>query len=213
MRFLPIIFAMLVLGAFLYPETRVVSTRSEGKTRTVTTEFEEVAKDGGVEVREVGEEGSLVALLDPAGEVRSFEIRSKEADLAMRSDGKVVTVSGTWKGKPIAGSCELKGLGYYGGGFEFALRALARNKLASLKFPMIRPAEPSKSTVMELTREGVEAYKGRSAIKVKVSLAGIMSALWSAHVLVGEDGTILRYTGNRGPGTADIVTELVEVRP
>jgi hypothetical protein len=39
-----------------------------------------------------------------------------------------------------------------------------------------------------------------------------MSALWSAHLLIGEDGTFYRYEGNQGPGTPTMVTELVEVK-
>jgi hypothetical protein len=66
--------------------------------------------------------------------------------------------------------------------------------------------------VMELTREGSDSYKGSEAIKVKVALSGIMAALWSARFLVAPDGTILKYEGNQGPGTAAMVMELVEVK-
>jgi hypothetical protein len=35
---------------------------------------------------------------------------------------------------------------------------------------------------------------------------------WSARILLDEEGRILRYSGNQGPGTPDFVTELVETR-
>lgn len=213
MRFFMCIAAMILCAGALAAETRIVSTTSEGKTKTYSTEVREIPDGSGVEIQEKGEEGSFSVHLDGDGLVRSVETQSKDGTILMVSDGKFVTVSGTWKGKAVGGKCDQKGLGFYGSGFEFALRALARGGLESLRFPMINPAEPSKAVVMELTREGSESYKGRDAIKVKIGLTGIMAAFWSAHLLVGGDGMILKYMGNQGPGTPYMETALLEVKP
>lgn len=195
----------------LYGETRVVSTTSQGKTTTQTSAYRESAEGVFTRVVEEGEDGSVVTLLAADGTVASTDISMKQGSIRMSSDGKAVDISGTWDGKPISGRYELKGLGFYGSGFTFALRALARNRLDSLKFPMISFAKPSSSTVMEVKREGKGSFKGKSAIKVKLTLTGAMSAFWSARILIGEDGTFYRFEGNQGPGTPNMVSELVEV--
>jgi hypothetical protein len=213
-----LLFASAFLVAFLsregslFADVRVVSTTIEGKTKTVSTEVLEVARGKEIEIRQKNEDGSAITILKEDDTVLSQESQSKDGAIRMRCDGSFVIISGTWKGKALDGKYELKGLGFYGNGFEYALRALARNDLRTLRFPMIDPTNPSKSTVMELAREGTESFKGRTAIKVKISLGGIMSALWSARFLVSAEGTILRYKGNQGPGTPDMLTELVEER-
>lgn len=121
-------------------------------------------------------------------------------------------MSGTWKGKAIQDSYELKGRGFYGRGFDFVLRAFAKGGCAALQFPMINLAKPSKTTVLELKKEGSAEFKGRPAIKVRVAPTGMLAAFWSAHLLMDEEGSILKFEGNQGPGTPDFVAELVEVR-
>jgi hypothetical protein len=212
MRAIAIVAAALICAGSLGAETRIVSTTSQGKTTTQSSSYREEREGGLVRIVEEGEDGSVATLLAADGTVSSTDIRTKQGSILMSSDGKAVELSGTWDGKPISGRYELKGLGFYGTGFAYALRALARNGLTSLKFPMISFAKPSSSTVMEIKREGAGSFKGKSAIKVKLSLTGAMSALWSAHLLIGEDGTFYRYEGNQGPGTPTMVTELVEVK-
>jgi hypothetical protein len=212
MRSLLLAFFLVILAGTPFAETRVVSTTSEGKTKTVSTEVVETAMGGDLEVEEKNDEASSVTLIAGDGTVKSQEIRSKDGTMLMVSDGASVTVSGTWKGKALSGSYAQKGVGFYGNGFAFALRALARNNLKTLKFVMVRPTEPAKSTVMELIREGGDSFKGRKALKVKLTLSGAMSAFWSARLLIGEDGILLRYTGNQGPGTPNMVSELVDIK-
>jgi hypothetical protein len=193
-------------------ETRIVSTTSEGKTVLSTTERREIEEGAGLRVEEAGQDGSEVVRLAADGTVVSDELRAKEGTIRMESDGEAVAVSGTWKGKSVSGRCELKGSAFYGAGFEFAARAFARGGFKNLKFMSIPMDKPSKSIVMEIGKEGTEEFRGRAAVKAKLSLAGPLSAFWSARILVDEEGRILRYSGNRGPGTPDFVSELVELR-
>jgi len=202
----------LICAGTLAAETRVVSTTIKGETKLRSSIYREEAEGAFLRIREEAEDGSVEALLAADGTVASTDLRTKDGDVRMSSDGKVVDISGTWRGKPVSGRYELKGLGFYGSGFTFALRALAKGGLSALRFPMIDVAKPEKSAVMELRREGTDSFKGKLAIKVKISLTGVMSALWSGHILIGEDGMFLRYEGNQGPGTPTMVSELVEIK-
>ena len=212
MRLLAILTALIACAAALSAEIRIVNATSAGKTRTISTDVREIPEGGRLRILQENEEGSVSTHLDADQTVVSAEIRTRDGTILMANDGKAVRVSGTWKGKEVAGNCDLKGLSFYGYGVEYALRALARNNLKSLKFLLIQPWDPSKSMLMELTTEGNDTFRGRKAIKVKLSLSGPMAAFWSAHFLAAEDGTILKYAGNQGPGTPDMVTELVDVR-
>jgi hypothetical protein len=207
-----LLFIVMLSGA-LGAETHVIRTTSAGKVTTTSTEVVELASSGGVEIREKSEEGSWRTLIGPDDRAVWQEIAGKDGSIRMVSDGRIVSVSGAWKGKPIAGSFELNGLGFYGNGFELALRAMAKGGLASLKFPAVQIKDPIRAVVMELTREGSEAFGGREAIKVKFSMSGAMSVFWSAHLLIDDQGTVLRYTGNKGPGTPAMIAELVRVDP
>ena len=166
MRALAILAVFVACAGSLFAEIRIVRTTSQGKATTISTDVRETSEGDGLRVQQKSEEGSVTTLLGGDGTVRSTELLAKDGTIHMSSDGTAVTVSGTWKGKAVAGRCELKGLGFYGSGFEFAVRALARGGLQSLKFPMINPADPSKATVMELAREGSDSFRGREAIKV-----------------------------------------------
>jgi hypothetical protein len=212
MRLFSILAFMLVLATGLSSETRVVSRTSQGKTTIASTEIHEIAEGKDLRVEESGEEGSTSTLIAEDGTVKSTEFRAKDGTILLVSDGKAVAISGNWKDKPISGQYDLKGLAFYGEGFKFAARAFARGGCAPLKFPVISPTKPSKAMVMKLTKEGSAVFKGREATQVKVAPSGAMALFWSARLLVDEAGNILRYEGNQGPGTADMVTELVEVK-
>jgi hypothetical protein len=211
-RFVILVSLAAIAGA-AGAETLTVRTTVKGKVTTSSSTRVEAPEGEGLRILEGSEEAEVSVLALSDGTVKSYELKAKDGQVLMVSDGKFVESSGSWQGKPISSKFELKGLGFYGSGFEFALRALARNGLASLKFPMVNMAEPSKSVTMVATREGTERFGERDGIKVKIGLTGLMAAFWSAHVLVAEDGSVLRYRGNQGPGTPDMVTELVEVKP
>jgi hypothetical protein len=202
----------LLCAAGLSAETIVVSRTSGGQTVLSTTERKASAEGAGLRVEESGEDGTTSALLAADGTVVSEELRAPDGILRLENDGKAVAVSGTWKGKAVSARCELKGSGFYGLGFGFAARAFARGGCKPLKFPSISPDKPSRSTFMTITKEGKEPYKGAEATKARIALSGALSAFWSARVLLDEEGRILRYEGNSGPGTPDFVTELVEVK-
>lgn len=210
MRVLAIAAAVLVLARTASAEVRVYSTTIKGDTKLQSSEYLEESVGGSPRITEKGEDGIVTTQLAADGTVAWTEIRMKQGSVRMASEGGYVVTSGTWDGKEVAGRCELKGLGFYGSGFTFALRALALSGAKSLKFPMIGFADPSKATVMELKRDGGDSFKGRKAVKVKISLTGILAGLWSARMLIGEDGTFFRYEGSQGPGTPNVITELVE---
>lgn len=212
MRLFAILAFILVCSAGLSSETRVVSRTSKGKTTVAATEIREIAEGKDLRVEESGEEGSTSTLVAEDGTVKSTEFRAKDGTLLLVSDGKAVAISGNWKDKPISGQYDLKGLAFYGEGFKFAARAFVRGGCAPLEFPMISPTKPSKAMVMKLTKEGSASFKGSEATKAKVAPSGALALFWSAQLLIDEAGNILRYEGNQGPGTADMVTELVEVR-
>jgi hypothetical protein len=212
MRYCSMLVLMLAGAVGLWGEVRVVSVTSKGETKTAITEIRETAEGSGLRVEESDEAGSASTLLAEDGTVKSTEIRAKDGTMLMISDGKTVAISGTWENKPFEGHYDLKGRGFYGQGFEFALRAFARGGCKPLEFPMISPMKPSKTMIMELTKKGTAAFKGREAIKVKIAPSGAMALFWSARFLIDEKGNVLRYEGNQGPGTADMVTELVEVK-
>ncbi len=210
MRAIAIAAAAFILGGAAWADTRVVSTTVKGETRIQKSEYVEESVGGLPRIIEKGEDGSVTTQLAADGTVAWTEVQAKQGAIRMASEGGFVVTSGTWDGKQISGRYELKGLGFYGSGFSFALRALARSGAKSLKFPMIGLPDPSKGTVMELKREGEEVFKGKKAVKVKISLTGLMAGLWSGKMLMGEDGTFYRYEGSQGPGTPNMVTELVE---
>jgi hypothetical protein len=212
MRLFSVLAFTLACAAGLSSETRVVSRTSQGKTTIVATEIREIAEGKDLRVEERGEEGSTSTLLAEDGTVKSTEFRAKDGTIRMVSDGKAVAISGTWKDKPVSGQYDLKGQAFYGEGFKFATRAFARGGCVPLEFPMISPTKPSKALVLKLTKEGSAAFKGREATEVKVAPSGALALFWSARLLIDDKGYILRYEGNQGPGTADMVTELVEVR-
>jgi hypothetical protein len=205
--------SVLLFAGSLAAETRTVATTTKGKTTTQTSIYREAPEGSSIRVTQEAGTDIVATVVSKDSTVSSVDIRTKDGRILMTSDGAVVAVSGTWAGKEIGGRYELKGLGFYGNGFDYALRALARRGLQSLQFPMIDPANPAKAMVMELRREGTDLFKGKPAVKVKISLTGVMAAFWSASFLMAEDGTILKYEGNQGPGTPAMVTELIEVKP
>lgn len=204
----------LLATAAVAGETRIVSTTGGGKTVISTTERREVADPSGLRIEEISDEESVTTLLAEDGTAKSVEVAAKDGGTAlMVCDGSGVDVSGIWRGKPVKARCDLQGGRFYGRSFGLAARAFAKGGFKSLEFAYIRLDKPSKAMIMQLQPEGPAEFKGRRAAKVKLSPAGALSVFWKAHLLVDEEGNILRFEGNLGPGTPDFVSELVEVRP
>jgi hypothetical protein len=203
---------MLICAVGFSGETLVVRTTSRGVTSTETTVVKRTQEGSDFRVEETGETESVDTLLAEDGTVKSSEVRTEDGDALMVSDGSAVDISGTWRGKPLRARYELKGLRFYGRNFGFAAAAFARGGFAPLRFPVINLAKPSKSTVLELKKTGTADYEGRRAIEVKLAPTGMLAAFWSARLLLDDEGVILRYEGNRGPGTPDFVSELVETK-
>jgi|GEM_PF-3420955 len=195
-------------------ETRVVITARGGRTVTATTEMREsIDPSGARRVEELGGAEDLRTLLAADGTAAIVEVSAKEGSARMVCDGKGVDVSGTWKGVAVRARCDLEGRSFYGRGFSLAARAFVRGGLKDLEFAYVRLDRPSKAVAMVLKSEGPGNFKGRPAIAVRLSPAGVLSAFWSARLLLDGQGNLLRYEGDLGPGTASFVSELVEVRP
>jgi len=210
MRAIAIAAAAFIFVGAASAEARVFRTIIKGETKLQSSEYSEESAGGLPRIVEKGEDGIVTTQLTADGTVAWTEIQSKDGSVRMASEGGFVVTSGTWEGKPVSGRYELKGVGFYGSGFSFALRALARSGEKSLKFPMIGVKDPSKGMVMEIKRDGSDVFNGKKAVKVKISLTGIMAGLWSGKMLMDEDGALFRFEGSQGPGTPNMVTELVE---
>lgn len=212
MRFSAFVIVVLLVTAMAYSETRVYGTTIKGKTEQKESIYIETQKDGLLSIVEENEDGRITSLIAADWTVVETEIQSKQGSVKMVRSGNCVETKGIWNGKTISGKYELKNIDFYGFGFSYALKALGQKGLKKLKFPVISMEDPSKAVIMEIQHEGDSEYKGKKAIKVKLTLTGALAALWSGRFLIGEDGTVYRYEGNQGPGTPNRVTELVEIR-
>jgi hypothetical protein len=200
-------------GSVVSAETRIMATTLHGQTRTSSTHIYERVGTGGLEIVIEDEDGRTRSILDAEGRVTCELVESPHGSLVIASDGATLRVSGSWKGKRIDFSRDLKGIGFYGCRFEFAIRAMISQGIDSMKFVMIHREDPSDAAVMELRREGAEIFNGCEAIRLRISLTGLLSHFWAARFLVDSEGRILRFSGSRGPGTSTMVIELVNILP
>ncbi len=190
-----------------------MATTIKGQTSTSSTFVRETPLADGLEVIIEDEDGFSRSILDAEGRVIYERVESGSDYLTISSDGVAVRISGSWKGKPIDAERELKGCAFYGCRFEFALRAMIEDGLDSMKFVMVHREDPSDPAVMSLRMDGRESYNGSDAACIRISLSGVLSHFWKARFLVDEGGRILRFSGNKGPGTSSMVIELVDVQP
>ena len=134
-------------------------------------------------------------------------------NLKITNERNQVRIEGNLKGKTVTAVRELKGLGFYGAGFDLGVRALILGRLDKLPYAMVNVADPAfPVTEMELRRDGEASYRDQKAIKVHAGLTGALAMFWGADFLVDSEGRILQYKGNRGPGTPDLVNELDSIR-
>ncbi len=208
-----IILALLLCASAAAAETRVMATTIKGETRTSDTLVRETPLADGLDVIIEDEEGCSRSILDAEGRVLYERVESGQDYLDISSDGSAVRISGSWKGKKIEVARDLKGCGFYGCRFEFALRAMIERSLGSMRFVMVHREDPSDPAVMELKLDGRESFNGSEATRIKITLTGVLSHFWNARFLVDERGRIMRFSGNRGPGTSSMLIELVDVRP
>jgi len=204
---------LLCASAAAGAETRVMATTMKGQTRTSDTLVRETPLADGLEVIIEDEDGMSRSILDAEGRVLYERVESGQDYLTITSDGQSARISGSWKGKRIEVARDLKGCGFYGCRFEFALRAMIERGLDSMRFVMVHREDPSDPAVMDLRLDGRESYNGGEATRIKITLTGVLSHFWNARFLVDDRGRILRFSGNKGPGTSSMLIELVDVRP
>jgi hypothetical protein len=206
---------VLCLSAAALPaEVWTYVTTTDGKQETKVYQRQEVMEASGLRITETSDGIMSSQLLDPEGQVLSCELRTPDGALTMVNDRQIVQVRGNWKNRPLNCTGELKGRGFYGTGFDLGVRALIRAKKERLILPLFNLGDQNPGIQeMELSREGMETFQGQTVYKIKVAPTGFASLFWSAHILASADGVVLRYRGNNGPGTPEMVQDLVSVAP
>ena len=158
-----------------------------------------------VETRVEGDR-RLTTVFRLGGTCLSVTREGKEGRATFRVEEGVVVSSGLWKGRALNKSFHLPGIPFFSGP-DAAASFAQRSDLGELVFAVIDPANYDKLLTMRLVRLGPELVGGRTASTWEVRLAGALAPFWHASFAVGPDGRILRFIGNEGPGTPDVVIE------
>jgi hypothetical protein len=180
-----------------------------GKTTRATTTVTLQQSEGLSWETSVGKEGTNRVGTDAEGILRVLETTAPQGHCTLTSDGVTLKVAGTWAGKPLSGTLELKGR-VWGLGFEPALKWYWRKGYAgSMPFLMVNPGDLAHPTPMVFTNDGSETVKGRQLTRLKVTLEGAMALFWGAKIWVDPTtGRMVRYQGTKGPGTPESVIEV-----
>lgn len=124
-------------------------------------------------------------------------------------DGRVLRVSGTFKGAPLRKQVELsdKLPWYQSFNHQFADFALSGEKRREFLMLRLDTLEESRWQLLRLGSERAESPAGPvEAVRVRLSLTGVLAALWKAELVYRlSDGGFLRYQGLMGgPGSEKI---------
>jgi len=203
----------LLLGLPLVAETIVVTETTQGKTIRHTSTLTRIESEGLLWETSVSDQGTSRSGTTPEGSLRVFEWTSPDGKAVLTSDGTVLRVSGTHKGKELKGSLDLKGR-IWTMNFDQPLKWYAKKGFTgSMPFLMVSPTDLAHPTGMILTKEAEETLLGRQVVRLKVGLEGALSLFWSAKVWAESSGTEVRYQGNKGPGTPDSLIALESITP
>ena len=162
-----------------------------------------------------GEKGGVEIICNQAMETIRYMVLSTEDGYSMTAE---LTDGGINVDKTADGKTESVFLEYDGSlpwyqtfNYQFSDFALSGEKKRD--FVMIRPDNLT-LTEWKLIRKGVEIIETPMGeirtVKVKVTLAGFLSAFWSAECWFrADDGRFVKYAGpDGGPGSPDIVSVL-----
>lgn len=198
-----LVFSFLPIAALSITQTATVN----GKSETETLEQIHSTDNGIRKVETIGKAQRSVSFVDSSGACVREEVKTEKGEYVMTSDGKNLTVSGTWDGKSINRTVPLNGKAFYGSGFTWSVKALLASGKKSMKFWMFNALEPDKPVEMEYKIQGDETVNGRKAKKIKIGLTGLMAAFWSATIWTDNEQRTIRYQGNSGPGTPEMTID------
>ncbi len=129
-------------------------------------------------------------------------------------EGNAILMSGTLKGSPVSRTIAIDGRPWY----EFPERSLCLYAISSshppISFWILLPSDGNAFLLMARW-EGPDEIEvnGRKvmAIRVRVSLTGLLSIFWGTYYWYdATDGTFLKYKGVRGlPGSPETTVELI----
>lgn len=209
-----IIFAILFLSAIAAgAETIINQEIVKGKTTRHSAEIKRIT-EGSLNWEIITGTDSVSKTGTSAdGKLMAVESIGPDQNITLKVEGDTLICSGTNKGTPFSGTLELKGR-LWALGFNWPLKTYVQNgKKGPMPFLMINPLDMEKSTDMVLTPEKQETVEGKQAMRFKVGLGGAMALFWSAKLWADPvTGNQVKYQGNQGPGTPDMVV-LTEYLP
>jgi len=145
----------------------------------------------------------------------TFSDPERQMELSARRQGEVVTLSGSFRGRPVAKEFKTGGLPW-NQLFQMGLENFALATAGSMKFCSIGTQRPGEMKMgkFTVTRENEEKIllggKEIAAVRLRVSLSGLLSIFWhSDYWYRKSDGCFLRYRGKNRPGGPVAVSELV----
>ncbi|NGX55957.1 MAG: hypothetical protein K1060chlam5_00191 [Candidatus Anoxychlamydiales bacterium] len=100
--------------------------------------------------------------------------------------------------------------------FNFGFTSFLQSKKNIYKFIMINPNDFTKNEMIA-TKQNIETIninnEKYSSQKIKVTLRGFRSHFWKAEIWFDtKTNNLLKYVSNEGPGTANIVTTLINFK-
>ena len=188
----------------------------EPKSRDITEQF---GQDD-ITYSSRSERGEFILKCAKDGNTRYYLMKSEETGEGIEAslEGNTIIVDivreGTEEHKELTMEDDLPW--YQSFDIQFADFALSGEK--KREFYMIRPDDLSLTT-WQLKRQGVEKVETPAgtfdAVKVKVSLAGMLSMFWSAECWYRvSDGRFIKYEGPMGgPGSDEVVSLLASEQP
>ncbi len=202
-----ILICILLVSAFtLGAETVIFQETVKGKTTRENIDITRITENGlSWEISTAKDSVSKIGT-DENGKVQAMEVSSTEGNWTLKVDGDNLTSAGTYKGNAFSGTLPLKGR-LWSSGFDMALKTYIRNNTkGNLPFLMVNPVDISKCTEMVLVPEKEETLDGKIARRFKITLEGAKSLFWSAKIWADPlTGDQVKYQGNQGPGTPDMV--------
>jgi hypothetical protein len=200
---------MLLLPAFivtgLNAEVLVYKETIGNKSREISIIRETRTEGENTILRTEDDEAIIERTLKPDGTGLSMVASGKDGLMRLRlTDGRV-EYEGEWEGAARKGSVATNGLPWYPD-ITDACVVMTKSEKKRLDFLYVE-ADGSNAKVT-LTNQGFETIAGRKALRIKVSLTGILSMFWNATFWMTPEGTMLKYSGKEEPGEPDMVLEL-----
>jgi hypothetical protein len=201
-----VVLALLATGS-LFCEKVWMRRTVDGKA-TETFSERSIRTEGSSEIVSVSADGESSEIsLREDGQAERYVENEKQGKILYERTGAIVRITGNYQGKKLDGTVNLKNTLWFGS-MDRGLVYMIEQNLDKVVFMSINPVKPEDSMEMQFTREGEETVSGKKAIRVKFSLTGIKAKFWSARYWINAvDGSVLKYEGNNGPGTPNMLVE------